>query len=101
MVDYTLEKLENTPDIQLIGGKDKNTRVGVFTFYVPAVHSFDISDYLADNNICVRAGQHCAEPFMEHEGQHHTCRMSLHIYNTTEDIDKFFEVLSNAINDLR
>lgn len=35
LVDYTLEKLENTPDIQLIGGKDKNTRVGVFTFYVP------------------------------------------------------------------
>jgi len=65
------------------------------------VHSFDISDYLADNNICVRAGQHCAEPFMAHQGQHHTCRMSLHIYNTPEDIDKFFEVLKSAINDLK
>jgi selenocysteine lyase/cysteine desulfurase len=75
-------------------------RVGVFTFVVDAIHSFDISDYLAEYNICIRAGQHCAEPFMDYVGQSHTCRVSLHIYNTKQDIDLFFEVLQKAINEL-
>lgn len=74
--------------------------MGVFTFAVVGIHSFDISDYLAEQDICVRAGQHCAEPFMEYVGQHHTCRMSLHLYNTREDIDRFFEVLEKAILEL-
>ena len=73
----------------------------MFTFVVPWIHSFDISDYLAEHNICVRAGQHCAEPFMEYVGQTHTCRMSLHIYNTKEDIDIFFDVLEKAISELK
>lgn len=67
---------------------------------VEGIHSFDISDYLAEHNVCIRAGQHCAEPFMEYVGQTHTCRMSLQVYNTQEDIDKFFEILEKVINDL-
>jgi cysteine desulfurase/selenocysteine lyase len=61
------------------------------------VHSHDISEFLAEKNICIRAGQHCAEPFLESVGIHHSCRMSLHIYNTIEDIDRFFEALVQAI----
>jgi len=49
----------------------------------------------------VRAGQHCAEPFMDFTGQKHTCRMSLHIYNTKQDIDVFFDVLQKAISELK
>lgn len=108
LVEYTLEKfyelgtgtLKVPVPVTLIWWTNSETRVGVFTFYVEGIHSFDISDYLADNNICIRAGQHCAEPLMSHEWQKHTCRMSLHIYNTYQDIDRFFEVLEKAINDL-
>ncbi len=93
--------LMDKSEVKLIGGRDPNTRVWVFSFTVEGIHSFDISDYLADHHICIRAGQHCAEPFMESLGLKHSCRMSLHIYNTREDIDKFFEVLEMAINDLK
>ena len=101
LVEYALGKFQLNTDIHLIGGRNSNTRVWVFTFYIKDIHSFDISDYLADHNICIRAGQHCAEPFMQHENQKHTCRMSLHIYNTKTDIDRFFEVLEMAINNLK
>ena len=87
--------------IRLIWGIDPATRVGVFTFYIEWIHSFDISDYMADRQVCIRAGQHCAEPLMIREWQKHTCRMSLHIYNTKADIDRFFEVLREAINELK
>jgi len=72
--------------------------LAVFTFAVDGIHSVDIAEYLAEKNICVRAGQHCAEPFLASLGLAHTCRMSLYIYNTFEDIDRFFEELEKAIN---
>lgn len=101
LVVYALEKFENNWEIKLIGWINPGSRVGVFTFYVEWIHSFDISDYLAEHNICVRAGQHCAEPFMDFISQKHTCRMSLHIYNTKQDIDAFFDVLLQATNELK
>lgn len=100
LVEYALEKFSSLEWVKLIGSSSSMQRVWVFTFVVQGIHSFDISDYLAENHICVRAGQHCAEPFMDFVWQTHTCRMSLHLYNTKEDIDRFFEVLEKAINDL-
>jgi len=50
---------------------------------------------MAEHNICLRAGQHCAEPFMDYLGLKSLARMSLYIYNSKEDIDKFFEVLDS------
>ena len=100
LVKYSLEKFQEVSEVTLIWSTSPIHRVWVFTFVVQWVHSFDISDYLAHNNICVRAGQHCAEPFMDYVWQTHTCRMSLQVYNTREDIDTFFEILEQAIREL-
>ncbi|NDK09961.1 aminotransferase class V-fold PLP-dependent enzyme [Candidatus Gracilibacteria bacterium] len=100
LVHYSLEKFAGLESVKLIGSTASKNRVGVFTFVVEGIHSFDISDYLADNDICVRAGQHCAEPLMDFVGQKHSCRMSIQVYNTKEDIDAFFEVLEKAIKEL-
>ena len=86
--------------IKLIWSTSVKNRVWVFTVVVEGIHSFDISDYLAEHDICIRAWQHCAEPFMKLMWVNHTCRMSLHLYNTCEDIDKFFNVLHQAILEL-
>ncbi len=101
LTEYTLEKFNKLEGIQIIWSNSPDNRVWVFTFVVEWVHSFDISDYLAEHNICIRAGQHCAEPLMIKTNNVHTCRMSLHIYNTIKDIDKFFEVLEQAIKELK
>jgi len=101
LVKYALKKFDTISELTLIWSISSIRRVWVFTFVVAWVHSFDISDYLADHNICIRAGQHCAEPFMEYVWQTHTCRMSLQVYNTKEDIDRFFEVLEQAILELK
>jgi len=101
LVKYSLEKFNSISELKLIGSTTSVRRVGVFTFIVEWIHSFDISDYLAESNICIRAWQHCAEPFMSYVWQQHTCRMSLQIYNTLEDIDRLFEVLERAINELK
>ena len=101
LVTYTLSKFENYTNIRITWSRSDKNRVWVFSFVIPWIHSHDLADYLAENNICVRAWQHCAEPFMVFEGENNTCRMSLYIYNTKEDIDRFFEVLDEAIKEFR
>jgi len=101
LVSYCLQWFANIPEVTLIGSLKSQNRVWVFTFAIAWIHSFDISDYLAEKNICIRAGQHCAEPFMDYVWQTHTCRMSLQVYNTKEDIDVFFKSLKAVINDLK
>ncbi len=110
LVSYTLEqfkllnnklKKQELPIIQLIWSDTLQWRVGVFSFVIEWIHSLDIADYLADNNICIRAWQHCAEPFLTSLQLNHTCRMSIYIYNTKEDIDTFFKVLEKAVYELK
>ena len=101
LINYTVDKFLNTPWVKLIWWLNKKSRVSVFSFSVEWIHSTDIADFMADNNICIRAGQHCAEPFMGELWINHSCRMSLYIYNSSEEVDKFFDVLEEAIKILR
>lgn len=62
---------------------------GIFTFNIDGVHPHDVAQLLAEDNICVRAGFHCAQPL--HESRHigPTVRASLAWYNDSDDIDRF------------
>jgi len=88
------------PEIRLIGPEKEEGRIGVFSFATELMHISDISDAFADRLICVRAGHHCAEPLMQSYGITGSVRMSLFLYNTREDVNKFFdafeEILSSA-----
>lgn len=97
LVEYSLEKFSKYENIKLVWSATSENRVWVFSFYIDWVHSLDIADEMAENNICIRAGQHCTEPFMDFLWVKNTARMSLYIYNTKEDIDKFFEILDKLV----
>ena len=101
LVEYSLKKFNKRKNIKLIWSNKSQNRVWVFSFIIEWVHSLDIADFLAWKNICIRAWQHCAEPFLNTMWLKHTCRMSLYIYNTTDDINRFFEVLDEAILELK
>ena len=98
LVEYSLEQFNKREKIKLIWSNKAENRVWVFSFVIDWVHSNDIADYMADSNICIRSWQHCAHPFLAQIWLAHTSRMSLYIYNTKEDIDKFFEVLDKLID---
>lgn len=95
LVEYSLGEFVKRPYLKLIWSKSIEKRVWVFWFYIDWVHSLDIADVMAEHNICLRAWQHCTEPFMDYLGLKSSARMSLYIYNSKEDIDNFFEVLDN------
>lgn len=93
LIEYSLKEFNKRHYLKLIWSTNSENRVWVFGFYIDWVHALDIADTMAENNICIRAGQHCTEPFMDYLGIKWSARMSLYIYNTKNDIDKFFEVL--------
>ncbi len=100
-IKYFLEKLEEfkfADKFSLIWSTNTKTRAAVFSFNIEGIHPHDVADYLAENDICIRAGQHCAEPFMGELWISGSCRVSFWIYNDEHDIDRFFEVLWECID---
>lgn len=102
LVEYTFEKLKSFQPftdgrIRLLGPTDSMNRIGVFSFAFRDLHPTDVAEYLADHQIAVRSGHHCTELLHHALGIGASLRMSLSIYNTEPDIDRFFEVLDEAI----
>lgn len=91
---YLVDKLSQLEDI-IIYNKN-NVDSGIITFNIKNIHAHDIATLLDQNNIIVRAGHHCAEPFMQFLKIPATVRISLSFYNTVEECDKVIEVLKGS-----
>ncbi|MEO1306764.1 MAG: cysteine desulfurase [Pseudomonadota bacterium] len=66
----------------------------IFSFTLDgAAHAHDISTVLDKKGVAVRAGQHCAEPLLDHLGLAATCRASFGMYNTREEVDVLVDAL--------
>lgn len=98
LVEYFLEKLLDFPNIKIIWSKKSINRVWVFSIVFEWHHSHDIAEILADNNIAVRSGKHCAHPLLSKMWYSNSVRASLYLYNTKEEIDKFFNILKSIKN---
>jgi cysteine desulfurase / selenocysteine lyase len=51
------------------------------------VHPHDLATILDGNGVCIRAGNHCAQPLMRRLDVSATARASFYVYNDTSDID--------------
>ncbi len=88
--EYLVSKLETIDNVTIY---NKNTKSGIILFNIDGIFSEDASNYLNHYHICVRAGNHCAKMVKDELGITNTCRISLYLYNTKEEIDKFIEVM--------
>lgn len=89
LAKYAIAKLEKVMGLSFMGPKDPDVRGGVFACTMEEAHPHDIAQLLNEDNIFVRAGNHCAMPLHEHYGISSTARASFYIYTTREDIDMF------------
>ncbi|USD64712.1 cysteine desulfurase CsdA [Vibrio sp. SCSIO 43136] len=87
-----LAKLE---DLRLLGYQ---ASASVLTFVVDGVHHQDIATLLDQQNIAVRAGNHCAHPLMDAFGVTGTVRVSFGIYNTLEDVERLVSAMEKALD---
>lgn len=78
------------------GPNGEESRCAVVSFNVSGVDANDVAAALARDNIAIRAGAHCAEPLVRFLGERSTCRASLALYNTDEDVDRLLESVEHA-----
>lgn len=84
----TYSFLDALPYVEIYGpGSD--ARLGAISFNVDGVHPHDVAGFLGSEDICIRAGHHCAQPLHEFLGIHSSARVSFGVYNTEEDVDAF------------
>ena len=95
LVKYALEKLQDEfgESIKIFGPDDPSRRGGVLSFTFAGAHPHDIAQVLDEDNICIRAGHHCAKPLMRVLDVGATTRASAYLYNDESDIDLLVEGL--------
>lgn len=90
---YLVDELSKIPNIVLY---NKNSRSGILAFNIKGVFSQDTSIYLNHYNIAIRAGNHCAKVLKDDLEIKNTCRISLCLYNTKEEIDLLIKALKKS-----
>ncbi len=92
LTDYARSKLDGLNWLSVQG--QSASKGAIFSFTLDgAAHAHDISTVLDKKGVAVRAGQHCAQPLMEHMGINATCRASFGLYNTQAEVDVLVEAL--------
>ena len=93
VVNYAINRLKELDYIKLYITPNEENHSAVISFNINGVHPHDVASILDANGVCVRSGNHCAQPLMRYLGIDSTCRASFYLYNTKEDVD----ILVNAI----
>ena len=96
VVEYAREELSKLDYLELYMTPNKENHSSVISFNIKGVHPHDVASILDSENVCVRSGNHCAQPLLRSLGIDSTCRASFYIYNTKEDVDKLVKALDKA-----
>ena len=96
LLEYAREELQKLDFVKLYMTPNKENHSSVISFNVKGVHPHDVASILDANGVCVRSGNHCAQPLMRYLGIDSTCRASFYIYNTKEDVDRLVDALKKT-----
>jgi len=90
---YTVAKLKEMDDIIIYNEANDS---GIISFNIEGVHPHDAITYFDGDNICMRAGHHCAQLIIKWLNVVATLRVSFYLYNTYEECDAFVESCRQA-----
>ena len=96
IVEYAREKLLKLDYLDLYMTPNVENHSAVISFNIKGVHPHDVASILDSENVCVRSGNHCAQPLMRFLGIDSTCRASFYVYNTKDDIDRLVAGIEKA-----
>ena len=96
VVNYALDELSKLEFIDLYTTKNRQNHSAVISFNIRGIHPHDVASILDSCGVCVRSGNHCAQPLMRFLGIDSTCRASFYFYNNKEDVDKLVEALKKT-----
>ncbi len=98
VVLYAIQELSKLDYLTLYLTPHEENHSSVISFNINGVHPHDVASILDSEGVCVRSGNHCAQPLMRFLGIDSTCRASFYFYNTKEDVDRLVNALNKAYN---
>ena len=96
VTSYARQELSKLDYLTLYTTPNEENHSSVISFNIKGVHPHDVASILDSEGVCVRSGNHCAQPLMRFLGIDSTCRASFYIYNTKDDVDKLVKALDKA-----
>lgn len=96
VVSYAVDCLRKLDFLDIYMTKNSNNHSSVISFNIKGVHPHDVASILDTFGVCIRSGNHCAQPLMRYLKIDSTCRASFYIYNTKQDVDKLVLGLKKA-----
>ena len=91
---HALDRLRTVSGVHVYGPIDPSRRGALVAFTVDGIHPHDLGSLLDQEGIAIRAGHHCTQILHRDVlGQIATARISLGLYNTTDEIDRFILAL--------
>ncbi len=93
---YAIQKFSAYPEVTLHTPPPTQSASNI-SFTIKGIHPHDIATIFDSENVCIRAGHHCAQPLIEYLNTHSTARMSFYLYNTREDVDRAEKALIKTL----
>lgn len=89
-------ELRNLDDIEFAKRDGYEPISTINCFNVQGIHPHDLAQLLADDNIALRAGYHCAQLALDNINFGPAARASISFYNTESDIAKLLKGIKSA-----
>ncbi|MCO5399411.1 aminotransferase class V-fold PLP-dependent enzyme [Ralstonia soli] len=94
---YAVRVFSNIPGIEIYGPKNAAQRIGIVPFNVRGVDPATIVAALEQQNCIIESGNFMADAILARYGVSTMARVSLHYFNTHEEIDRVAALITSAI----
>ena len=95
VTDYAYETLSDIEGLTLFG-PPPSRRAGVISFALDGIHPHDLATIAHRDQVCLRAGHHCAMPLMTRLGVPATARASFYVYTLKDEVDRLAGSIKEA-----
>jgi len=95
ITEYAYEALSDVEGLTLYG-PPPSRRAGVVSFSLEGLHPHDLATIADRDQVCLRAGHHCAMPLMTRLGVAATARASFYVYTQKEEVDRLVSSITEA-----
>ncbi|MDX7987862.1 cysteine desulfurase CsdA [Xenorhabdus sp. 12] len=94
LTDYTEQQLSSLPGFISYRAAGSS----LLSFNIAGIHHNDLATLIAEQNISLRSGQHCAQPLLDALGINGCLRTSFMPYNNRQDADKLISAVKFALS---
>jgi cysteine desulfurase / selenocysteine lyase len=95
ITEYAFEALTDIDGLTMYG-PPPSRRAGVISFSLEGIHPHDLATIADRDQVCLRAGHHCAMPLMTRLGVAATARASFYVYTQKDEVDRLVGSIKEA-----